>query len=180
MNFRSQTISSDPIVGLGPTSAKIFIYIPHSPPCLHLSDLTELRPAVFGELKQIGIEAGNHWRKIINIAAKLGYAIDSDNQESWQCYRDHVLCQTISKVALLFNQQYLPNDTARVHVISGHQYSQQLTQDLELTRIGDDFACCASRNVIDSPYFDYRQLSNAKLSVLVDLVQSCLARQVKI
>lgn len=166
MNIRSQPVSSDPIVGLGPTSPKFVVYLPHSPQCDHLKSLAELRPAFEGELHQIGVETGNHWRKIINIAAKLGFAIQDNSYPTWQAYRDEFLCRERSDIALLFGATQLLPGSGSIHLVSGHQYCGELCSQFSFETLDADFRFCENHCVFDCPYFDYRQLSNIKLERL--------------
>lgn len=166
MKLRSQPSSSDPIVGLGPTSPKLLIYLPHTPNCDHLKALAEVRPAFPGELHQIGVETGNHWRKIINVTAKLGFAINDNNYSDWQSYRDAFLCREGSEITLIFGAKKLVQGEHYTHIISGHQYCESICKTFEFETLDQDFRLCRSRKVIDSPYFDYRQLSNIKLEKL--------------
>lgn len=158
------------IAGLGPSKPALFIYLPHFPPCDHLQALDCIRTAEPGELKQIGIEAGNHWRKIINISAKLGFLLDSKGYPDWQTWRDELHCQEGSSIALIYAADRLKLNSMEarnaIHIVSGHSYCNELCGNLAFERFDEDFQVCRSPRVIDSPYFDYRQLSNAKLEIL--------------
>jgi len=185
-------------VGLGAENFRIGIYLPHFPESSITQQLSGLRPVSAGELEVLARELGNHWRKIINIAAKIGARLQPELAEAvgdiarvppgqtWQDYRDQSLCQAGSVVALLFSaplgsEKYhhrrpeldLPNPQ-EVRVMSGHQYCLQCFPALNFEVIDQDFKLSRSLSVIDSPYFDYRQLSNRKLEKLIVLIQSLL------
>lgn len=130
-----------------------------------------------GELHTIVSDTGNHWRKIFNIAAKLGVAFSESPRLAWQVYRDDFLCQEVSSVALLFGaQELLQTERDVVHVISGHTYCADLFMAAQeddapqFDSIDDDFRLASREKVIDCPYFDYRQLSNVKLDRLISLI----------
>jgi len=185
-------------VGLGAENFKVGIYLPHFPESSITQKLSGLRPVSAGELEVLVREMGNHWRKIINIAAKIGARLQPELAEAvgdiartppgqtWQDYRDQSLCQAGSVVALLFSSplgsekyhhrqpKLVTAKPQEVRVMSGHQYCLQCFPALDFEVIDQDFKLSRLANVIDSPYFDYRQLSNRKLEKLIVLIQSLL------
>ena len=136
--------------------------------------------------------------RLANIAAKIGARLQPELAEAvgdiartppgqtWQDYRDQSLCQAGSVVALLFSSplgsekyhhrqpKLVTAKPQEVRVMSGHQYCLQCFPALDFEVIDQDFKLSRLANVIDSPYFDYRQLSNRKLEKLIVLIQSLL------
>ncbi|OZG71859.1 hypothetical protein BTA51_19485 [Hahella sp. CCB-MM4] len=185
-----------PIAGLGEPEAFLRVYIANRPPLSPYDQLDHLRVLESGEIADIVAKTGNHWRKIFNLYAKLAFFLDSlaakskvgqlpDNGQigsgqnrrsqdsTWQNYRDHTLLQRGSGQALLFSAPVL--STHAVHIIMGKQHAQSLSvmtwfDDWEI--INPDFSVSRQGRMVLCPYFDYRQLSNQKLDLLVQLVTS--------
>jgi hypothetical protein len=160
------------MIGIGDKSYKLAVYISNRPPLKEYQFLDTLMPAEEGELARIGHEAGNHWRKIINIYAKLGFSLSPEGYSSWQNYRDLFLLSKHSKQALVFDD-YSENPQADcIKIICGKTYAATIIDNGTFVSIDDDFSIDKSKKIIVSPYFDYRQLSNLKLETLVALVQN--------
>ena len=68
-------------------SRRLILYIDKTPP---LENFQPFRALTRSDLAQI-MASGNHWRKIINIYAKLAFGLNSKNSPSWQDYRDEQL-----------------------------------------------------------------------------------------
>lgn len=165
-------------VGLGDAGHRLAIYLANRPQLDAYPQLDELKALMPGELSHIVANTSNHWRKAFNVYAKL---LDQLNwpgvQESgsWQQYRDHRLLQPGCGTALLFSQPDLtcaPSVAGhRVHIVAGKTYAARLPLP-PLTWIDAYFAVNTKFRLIVSPYLDYRQLSNARLTQLVGLIQS--------
>jgi len=165
------------MIGIGDTHYKLAIYIGNRPPLSKYQTRTSLLPANTGELTMIGQETGNHWRKIINIYAKLAYMLNTQALPNWQAYRDNFLLTEGSEQALLFNTSMISSPTNALNLICGKAHAIALcnTNQIEknsLNWIDQDFAINPALRLIVTPYFDYRQLSNAKLDKLVDIISS--------
>ncbi|PCJ44445.1 MAG: hypothetical protein COA99_06845, partial [Moraxellaceae bacterium] len=91
------------MIGIGDRHCQLAVYIANRPPLDEYQDRETIIPTVDGELARIGRETGNHWRKIINIYAKLGFLLDSQSFATWQNYRDSHLLTEGSAQALLFD-----------------------------------------------------------------------------
>jgi len=179
-------------VGLGSANALLNVYIANRPPLERYQKLENFIVLGPGEIASIAKETGNHWRKIFNVYAKLVYGLDNKIQsdsyqkktlasfdfgaqryETWQFYRDAKLLQLDSDTALWFSREFemnqsSPNDKG-LHIIMGRQYASSLNLPA-MTMIDNDFSVNSQRRVIVAPYFDYRQLSNKKLEVLISLI----------
>ncbi len=161
------------LVGLGDSKAKVFFYIKNRPPLIRYQNLTVVKVLVADEVSAIARETGNHWRKIFNVYAKLLFEITPKEFSSWQKLRDHALLQANSENCLLFSP---PNISALksnriLHVILGKGYGEELGLAGDCTWLSHDFAINTELGIIICPYFDYRQLSNIKITQLARLIQ---------
>jgi len=160
------------MIGIGDEHCKLAIYIGNRPPLDEYLVREQLIPARGDELARIGRETGNHWRKIINIYAKLGYMLDPKNFPTWQAYRDDFLLTRESQQALLFNNAIATRAPDGIGIICGKTHAMTLVDESDLQWIDSDFAINRSLRLIVTPYFDYRQLSNVKLEKLVEIIGS--------
>lgn len=162
-------------IGLGAAGFRLAVYIANRPNNPEYTTLNNLRPLAKAELGYLVANNSNHWRKVLNVYAKFLWALDwpaktGVKATSWQQYRDDHLLQAHSAEALLFGvPQFDDAGGLVVHVVAGKTYAAQL-QLQGLTWVDAHFAIDAGRRVIVTPYFDYRQLSNARINTLVDLI----------
>ncbi|WP_371189251.1 DUF6942 family protein [Thalassotalea maritima] len=163
--------------GLGDTNACFTVYTRHRPPLVVYEQLTSLQPLRQGEVKQIADNTSNHWRKVFNVYAKLLFSIDKTGYTSWQQLRDEILLQASSGQALHFLDSHhcdFATEPAGVHILMGKTFALDLLTEQQLNQyvwIESDIAINRQDNIIISPYFDYRQLNNAKIDVIARLVQ---------
>ncbi|MGB1263233.1 MAG: DUF6942 family protein [Cognaticolwellia sp.] len=161
------------MLGLGDNNAELIFYIKNRPPLPIYQHLTTIKPLERGEIAHICHETGNHWRKIFNVYAKLIFELTPQVFTSWQQLRDKQLLQANSTQCLLFSP---PNFATlksgkKLHIILGKGYAEQLGLSNDCTWLCPDFAINEKLAVIICPYFDYRQLSNRKITQLVGLIQ---------
>ncbi|ARD43432.1 hypothetical protein [Colwellia sp. PAMC 21821] len=186
------------VVGLGNNNAKIIFYIRNRPPLDVYQNLTCVKALVPNEIAHICQETGNHWRKIFNVYAKLLFELTPKQFTSWQKLRDEFLLQKHSDNCLLFSAPNLPviRDNAlkttvsktpnsaefqpnkKLHVILGKGYAEQLGICNDCTWLSHDFAINIELGLIICPYFDYRQLSNIKITQLTGLIRQLTAAAV--
>lgn len=164
------------MIGIGDKQYRFAVYIGNRPPLDKYLKRSTLVPAKPGEIATIASETGNHWRKIFNLYAKLGYMLDTQNYVSWQAYRDDYLLSDNSGQALLFDKHIVIEEKGIICLICGKSHAEVLLQDNPVVRMGmqkadDDFSINTQTRTIITPYFDYRQLSNVKLQTLVDYIQ---------
>ena len=157
-------------VGIGDKAANLSVYIANRPPLEEYRSLNELRPLVKGDIQYISNETGNHWRKIFNCYAKLCFCLDGQNYSTWQNYRDERLLQLSSQTQLLFSSPDLRAKSRQVHLVSGRTYYQSLSLRIPVEWLDSYFAVSFEYRLIVTPYFDYRQLSNARIEFLVGLI----------
>lgn len=160
-------------VGLGDLPSKLMVCIGKRPPLQEFESLVNCRPLQMGEISHIAAQTGNHWRKIFNIYAKLMFELQPQGQVTWQEYRDTQLLQAGSQTALLFSDpKDLMAQNNSVVLISGKTYAQALGLLEHCVEL--DFGVYKHRyaSLFVTPYFDYRQLSNAKLVYLAQLISS--------
>lgn len=157
------------MIGFGSSIAGLVVYIANRPAMEKYADLQEVSALQDAELDAIVDSCGNHWRKIFNIYAKLGFFQDSAGYTKWQDYRDHFLLRQGSGQALIFDQRLQPMADDAVHLIAGKAHARLLLGDaFELDSQG--FFIAQQRRLIVCPYFDYRQLSNAKIEHLLKII----------
>ena len=156
-------------IGLGDKNYRVAIYIANRPPIDEYPSLAELRPLLPGEVQHIVTHTSNHWRKLFNVAAKFRFELGVNDAETWQDYRDNQLLQPGSDMALLFSA---PTFSRRdgIHIVAGKTYAADLGLT-DLDWLDRFFAINRSQRLLVSPYLDYRQLSNQRISQLVDLVR---------
>lgn len=173
-------------VGLGISQAPIAVYIANRPVNDHYPTLNTLQPLAAGELNHIVANNTNHWRKVFNVYAKLIWQLGLPFNEpqagqhlasSWQQYRDLHLLQAHSREALLFSKpQFYTStcehkNTAQISIIAGKTYATTLNLP-PLTWLDAHFAINAQTKVVVCPYLDYRQLSNARIEKLADIIHA--------
>jgi hypothetical protein len=167
--------------GLGNSSAQLNIYIDNIPPLDEYQTLTTCRPLQQGEIKMIADLTGNHWRKIFNVYAKLVYELTSPHYKSWQDFRDKALLQshsnenlllTLPAEAVINNIEKTLNKIDHVSIIMGKTYATKLGLTNTCHWLSTDFAINTNKKLVICPYFDYRQLSNIKITKLCQLITS--------
>lgn len=169
----------------------IKVYIANRPPMKEYEKINKLSAMVEGEIQRIGQETGNHWRKIFNVYAKIVFSLalkEADHSilqyQTWQRYRDERLLQVGSFSQLHFacpslNQALSFMDEGCIRMVMGKAFSETLLEGIELTWLDGDFATNKALGIIVCPYFDYRQLSNEKIDILVEVILSFRACSVK-
>ena len=167
------------LIGLGAKTPSIALYLGKTPPLDHYQHQTHVRPVTDNELLDIGHLTGNHWRKIINCYAKLAYELDNKHHsfKRWQNYRDQEFLRgdaSKNDYALMFSEPVVLPDSNVVMLLAGKGYATEWAErnTIDLVWLTPDFAVNKQHNIIATPYFDYRQLSNVKITELVGLIQS--------
>lgn len=171
------------LVGLGSSNARLNIYIKNRPPLDEYQNLDSMKFMLSSEVLHIGRLTGNHWRKIFNVFAKLMFELNASTFPRWQDLRDQYLLQSGCNEALLFSLPCLSSNNSDpagnvISIIMGKAYAldtlakqSKFAMD-SLLWISEDFAISKSHRLIVCPYFDYRQLSNIKITRLVKLINS--------
>lgn len=167
-------------IGFGDKDFTIAVYIANKPNMVEYQNLFEVLPLVSGEIDLINQACGNGWRKVFNVYAKFLFALDKPifnftvKQDSWQAYRDKQLLQHKQGIALLFSSPLLRPDKKQLHIISGKGHAKTLIKQGKLADnllwLDDEFAIDKEHNLIVCPYFDYRQLSNNKITRLIAII----------
>ncbi len=174
-------------LGFGDHKAQFCVYLANRPPMPEYLQLDSVTPLAPGDIDRIYRHCGNGWRKIFNVYAKLLFALDKElfpyaqQASSWQAFRDNILLQQGSNTALLFSQPRLVLPLADVagqpqhhmHVIAGRTHAKQLLAEglqAELHWLNEEFAIDPKRNLLVTPFFDYRQLNNEKIGYTAALL----------
>lgn len=165
-------------IGLGGKNAVVRVYIDKRPNREDYLQLDRLRGVNQGEIYDIGQDFGNGWRKVFNLLAKLMFSLTSARVTStkdcktWQMFRDRQCLWGDTEHALLFSLPCQNEDG--VNIIMGKTYGMNLVEKGMLPNdfvwLDAHFALSQSSRTIISPYFDYRQLTNERLQILVSLV----------
>ncbi|WP_163930673.1 hypothetical protein [Paraferrimonas sp. SM1919] len=142
---------------LGPVHAPICFYLP-SKPIGHYEGLSQ--PLLSEQLIQNG---GNHWRKILTIAAKL-----CAPNENWKDYRDNFLFT--SNEQMRFASEKLTN-AASLHFVCGQQSYQKLNIRQTPNKTSSPKVHYLA-NVIVLPYLDYRQFPNKDIEIARKMIQN--------
>lgn len=169
-------------IGLGASHADINFYIANRPPIDSYPEMNELRGLTMGELTHIVKHTSNHWRKAFNVYAKLlfdWYQLQprQDLPHTWQEYRDLELFQSHSRAALLFSQPQFDQGSTAIHIIAGKTYAANLALP-PLVWLDAYFAINKEHRLLVAPYPDYRQLSNERITRLIELMQQ-ITQQIK-
>ena len=165
-------------VGLGSLNAPIYFYIENIPPLPFYQKLDGMYGMQGEDIYQIGQQTGNHWRKVFNVFAKLEFERAPQGFDTWQQLRDTGLLHAQSQQCLLFNgdESYHASTATiddKIHVIIGKTYATKLGIADKCLWLNEYFAIDHASKTIICPYFDYRQLSNIKISQLVRLFGQC-------
>ncbi len=129
--------------------------------------------------EQIIHAGGNNWRKIFNLYAKLAYQLTlaSNRVSSWQDYRESLLLKDDGLFQLVcigdgsLKAQLATYSSDTLVLLTGKKCADAVGVLEKAIWLDTEFAQIEQRNWLVCPYFDYRQLSNTKLDVLVELIQ---------
>ncbi|MEW6982354.1 hypothetical protein AAD001_06860 [Colwelliaceae bacterium 6471] len=167
------------MIGLGDRNANIFVYTANRPPLDTYQQLDTFAHIKQGEISTIAEQTGNHWRKIFNVYAKLMFELSANGHNTWQELREQSLLQQGSKQALVFSPPCFDakkleqgHNNASVHIIMGKTYASSLNIAEQCLWLSPDFAINEKAQLIVCPYFDYRQLSNIKITQLITLIKA--------
>ena len=172
-------------IGFGCNQYQLAFYVEHPPTYSDFAFPQQLIPLPMGAIYEIGERCGNGWRKQFNVYAKFIHSLSEqvipkhEHIKSWQAFRDNYLLQQGSHTALLFSPPIFNRDNV-IHIIAGRGYAKKVVneQQIELTWLNKEFAFNASRNLLVSPFLDYRQLSNIKIDLLAQLYSQLKLKKV--
>lgn len=164
-------------IGLGSINAPLYFYIKNRPPLEHYQHLSSIKLMKANEIAHIATETGNHWRKIFNVYAKLMFELAPEPFNRWQTLRDQALLQN-NKHCLLFSTPNINKQSKnKIHIVLGKGYAQELGLLEECIWLNESFAVNLQKRIIICPYFDYRQLSNIKITQLCRLIEQLLTER---
>jgi len=167
--------------GFGDAAASVRVYIANRPPMAEYAELNTVQSLHSGEIELINRACGNGWRKVFNVYAKLLFTPGvkqfsfAQQADSWQQYREQHLLQAGSNTALLFSAPDLTPAAKTVHIIAGRTHAKALLDaglPAQFSWLDHEFAVDNHQRVLVCPYFDYRQLNNAKLARLAGLIKA--------
>jgi len=173
------------LIGVGSRSPRIVLHIANRPPVDGFEDDID-RALQISEAADIIKQTGNHWRKVFSILAKISFALFDTGCKTWQEYRDtkllteqgfEYLCfSELKQTALTTSAQQELSEERSVSLVCGFSYAQtQLDfsslishQNFEKLKWSELHYCLVT------PYFDWRQLNNEMLAVVVKILASKL------
>lgn len=168
------------VAGFGNPNGAIHVYIQNRPQ-FFVPGAEEGVVGVNGEIiQQINTSCGNGWRKVFNVYAKWVFdlyqqlpahqtLLARQDCVTWQQYRERELLTYSGDTALLFS----PLATqAPVNIVMGRTYAKSLGLTDAAQWIQHDFGVIERQQIIITPYFDYRQLTNEKITFLTSLVKT--------
>jgi hypothetical protein len=170
---------------IGSNNASLTVFLNHEPPETTYSACHHVQPLTQEWMMQIIDAGGNNWRKVFNLYSKLCFQLTPDSTlASWQDYRDQRLLHESEPYQLICysgalssvsecHTQILNNDCI-LSLVTGKKCAASLGLLDDLHWLDQDFAQVIGKNILVTPYFDYRQLSNAKMDTLVSLVRTRL------
>ena len=135
---------------LGTDTPSLVLYLPHRPQ--GLDQLVNTPDA-----KLLMENNSNHWRKIVTLLAKV-----ASPDEDWRRFRDSDLFQ---HTTLCFGEALV--DRTTWHWIGGKDNLQRFNLDgLNAQPLPDarDIAIDRKKRILLTPYPDYRQISNTRVS----------------
>lgn len=161
--------------GVGQKNPKWVLHIANRPE-LESFQNQDFRIFEIGEAAEIIKLTSNHWRKVFSIMAKISFALFDTGCETWQQYRDTKLLTKEGFEAVSFSP-YASSLNQAFHIICGFTYAQD---QLDLARLipherQNKLLFSQTENLCVTPYFDWRQLNNEMLDVLVHVLRHRLS-----
>ncbi|MBY6105612.1 hypothetical protein KUW19_03795 [Ferrimonas balearica] len=165
------------VEGLGCSNARLRVHMGNRPPLMPFTEPDGVMPLLDGDIARISQAGGNGWRKLFSVYAKLVWALPdrpfaARPWSRWQDFRDGALLQPDSDTALLFSDpQPIPEG---LQILMGKSFGLAATgrAGIPLCWLDAHFAVSPDKRTIVCPYFDYRQLTNARIDTLVTLMRS--------
>lgn len=144
---------------IGNIESRFLFYLP-TPPSIPKGDLT---------VQSLIAENGNHWRKILTIAAKL-----TCGELDWRTYRDSKL---LANVGFYFGD-HLKKQQSRVHIVCGmkHRVTMGLSQTLYFSACDENEKAWykinneSNESFYLTPYLDYRQFNNELIDTIKEII----------
>jgi len=160
-----------PKIGFGNHNPRWVLHIANRPA------LAEFQHDVFraltrGEAAEIIKATSNHWRKAFSIMAKISFALFDTGCATWQEYRDTKLLTEEGFESVSF-EPFQTNQLNAFSIVCGFAYAEQ---QLEVSKLiphieQPKLLISETDDVIVTPYFDWRQLTNEILATLVTVLQ---------
>jgi len=159
-----------PFQGLGAPQAKFIVYCANTPiTALLIADT--ITPICYHDIEQINSNNGNGWRKIFNVYAKLLFEINPLEFQSWQDLRNEFLLQSHCDHQLVLNPASIPTkDANTIQILMGKTFASSHINAIDIQWMNPFMGKVINKNIYITPYFDYRQFSNAKIKKFVRLL----------
>ena len=151
---------------------------------LHIANRPELeqfehddfRQLKTGEVKEVIASTSNHWRKVFSIVAKISFALFETGCETWQEYRDTHLLTDKGFEAISYLPYKLEKNNKLLSIVCGFSYAETQLQLSQLVphQAFPKLLALPGTNCFVTPYFDWRQLNNEHLAVLINMMENRL------
>lgn len=183
--------TSNKIVGFGviKQSPRLVLHIANRPP---LDDFQHdiSRQLKLGEAASIIQQTGNHWRKVFSILAKMSFALFDTQCKTWQEYRDTKLLTEQGFEFIAFSSLTLTTEQltesiinlgsepiSYVSLVCGLSYAQSQLDFLPLIshQKFEKLKWSETQKCLVTPYFDWRQLNNDMLDVVISIIKPKLS-----
>ena len=153
--------------GFGAQQANLIVYCANTPKT-SLLQLNTITAICYPDIEKINADNGNGWRKIFNVYAKLLFEINPLTYKSWQDLRNDFLLQTHCNHQLVLNPIDIPSDDdSTLQILMGKTFALTHFNESEINWIDSNMGKIHNKNIYITPYFDYRQFSNAKIEQFV-------------
>jgi len=149
--------------GFGASQTNFIVYCANTPQTTLLAPNT-ITPICYEDIEKINAENGNGWRKIFNVYAKLLFEINPLEFKSWQALRNNYLLQSHCNHQLILNPTDISaNDDDTIQILMGKTFALTHFKENDIQWIDSSMGKVHNTNIFITPYFDYRQFSNAKI-----------------
>ena len=162
-------------IKFGHKNAKMAFYLPTAPIIPTDTELTLPDTSKIIELN------GNHWRKIFTIMAKI--TAENNSADCWKKRRADLFTtksEAHDSTCLIINSAGI-DPHAEVHILCGQVTYERLQHSIEthmglnwqdeLTELGEKQKVMAHKQVLITPYLDYRQFPNQLIEAVRDYLK---------
>ncbi|NVK24763.1 MAG: hypothetical protein HWE10_07530 [Gammaproteobacteria bacterium] len=169
---------SKPKIGIGNSQPKWILHIANRP------EVEGFQHDIFrtlntAEAADIIKQTSNHWRKVFSIMAKISFALFDTQCSTWQEYRDNKLLTDEGFEAVSFESFHQSAATKETFsIICGFTYAEsQLDMASLISHQKFEKIKMSSRHpLMVTPYFDWRQLNNELLEVVISILRHKLKK----
>ena len=166
-------MASEVKVGIGSEQPRWVLCIANRP------ELDKFQHEIFttlklGEAAEIIHQTSNHWRKLFSIMAKISFALFETGCDTWQQYRDTKLLTAEGFETISFEPVEEVSRNAVPCIVAGFTYADTQVDLAQFLPLENDakVLCRPGSNIVVTPYFDWRQLTNAILENVILVIEA--------